>query len=54
MKRKEHLTLEGIKKIVALKSVLNNGLSDELKSKFSTVVAAQRPLVKNQLVLDPD
>ena len=32
---KEHLTIEGIKKLVAIKASMNNGLSDELKTFFS-------------------
>ena len=34
IKNKEHLKMEGLNKIVSLKSVLNNGLSDNLKIAF--------------------
>ncbi|GAA5129041.1 hypothetical protein GCM10023339_57710 [Alloalcanivorax gelatiniphagus] len=35
MENREHLTLEGLRKIVALKSILNTGtLSEELKAAF--------------------
>lgn len=35
MENREHLTLEGLRKIVALKSILNTGtLSEELKVAF--------------------
>jgi hypothetical protein len=47
MNRKEHLTQEGFKKIVALKSFINLGLSDELKSAFPHIVATQRPLIQD-------
>ena len=46
MKNKEHLTLDGLKKILAIKSVLNLGLSDELKSAFPDIVAVPRPTVQ--------
>jgi hypothetical protein len=32
---------------------LNLGLSDELKTSFSNIVAIKRPLIKNQEILDP-
>ena len=53
MKCKEHLTREGLKKIVLIKSVLNNGLSNELKIAFPDIVPVIRPLRKNQVILDP-
>jgi hypothetical protein len=34
MNRKEHLTPEGLKKILAIKASMNKGLPDELKSIF--------------------
>lgn len=53
IKMKQHLELEGIKKLVAIKGSMNNGLSDELKVSFSDVIPVKRPLVENQIVLDP-
>ena len=44
---KEHLTIEGIKKIIALKASLNNGLSIDLKKSFSDIIPAIR--VKAQI-----
>jgi len=38
VKNKEHLTLEGLQKIVAIKATLNWGLSDTLKAAFPEVV----------------
>jgi hypothetical protein len=35
--KKEHLTLEGIKKLVSIKSSMNLGLSPELKTIFSNI-----------------
>lgn len=54
MNNKEHLTISGIDKLVAIKGNLNLGLSDELKLAFPKVVPIQRPLVKNQLIKDPN
>lgn len=50
MLNKEHLTEEGILKIVALKAANNNGLSDLLKEEFSNILPAPRPKVENQIV----
>lgn len=44
--RKEHLTEEGLKKIVAIRA--SNGLSDELKSAFPHTITALRPKVVAQ------
>lgn len=40
---KEHLTMEGLRKIISIKASMNNGLSEELKAAFPTVVPVQRP-----------
>ena len=53
MKLKEHLTLDGLKIIVSLKSSLNLGLSDQLKESFSKSINVDRPLIKNEIKLDP-
>jgi hypothetical protein len=53
MNNKEHLTIEGLHKIVAIKASLNLGLSDELKTSFPYLVAIKRPLIKNKEILDP-
>lgn len=45
MNCKEHLTIEGLRKIVAIKAVMNNGLNDVLKEAFPTVVPVERPEV---------
>jgi hypothetical protein len=39
---REHLTKEGLLKLVSLKASLNRGLSGKLKSEFSGVVPAER------------
>lgn len=53
MQRKEHLTLEGIEKIVALKASLNLGLSEELKVAFPSVTLVQRLIIKDQKIFGP-
>jgi hypothetical protein len=51
---KEHLTLEGLHKILALKGSLNLGLSEEIKTNFPNIKKIERPLVENQKIIDPN
>ena len=44
---KEHLTEDGLQKIIAIKASMNWGLSEELKKAFPNVVPVVRPLIKN-------
>ena len=53
MQRKEHLTREGLEKIVGLKASLNLGLSHELKEAFPSVVSVKRRKVVDQVIPDP-
>lgn len=65
MLSKEHLTEEGLRKIVAIKATLNRGLSSgsELDQAFPDIIPVQipssdllcapRPLEKNTLIQDP-
>ena len=48
VKNKEHLTMEGLHNIVAIKASMNTGLSNELKAAFPNVVPVKRPRVKDQ------
>lgn len=50
---KEHLTFEGLRKIIALKVSSNQGLSEKHKLAFPDVVPVARPIVKEQTILDP-
>ncbi len=43
--RQEHVTPEGLQKIVAIKASMNRGLSDELKTAFPNIITVARPLV---------
>ena len=54
MKNKEHLTMEGLEKIVNLRASMNKGLSNELKVTFPNTIPVQRPLVTNQKIKDPN
>jgi hypothetical protein len=54
VKNKEHLTKEGLSKIVSLKSSMNLGLSEELKKDFSDITPALRPLTVDKETFSPD
>ena len=45
IKNKEHLSIEGILKLVGIKATLNLGLSDKFKESFPTAFAVVRPSV---------
>ena len=52
IKNKEHLTDKGLEKIVAIKSSINNGLSDSLKDSFPGIVPVERCKVTTPLTFD--
>ena len=52
--RKEHLMIEGLQSIINIRASANLGLSDKLKAAFPNVVPVDRPLVKNQIIRDPN
>ena len=54
MKNKEHLTLEDLLGIVALKASMNLGLSEKLRLAFPDVVPMKRPEVELPLTIDPN
>jgi len=56
MNLKEHFTLKGLHKIVAIKGSLNLGLSEELKTNFPKISTIEKPVVavKNQKIMDPN
>jgi len=47
--QKEHLTLEGIQKIVSLKASMNKGLTDKLKQAFLNTKPIPRPAMDKSL-----
>ena len=50
---KEHLTVEGINKLVAIKASINKGLSSAFKAAFPNIQPIARPLVPNQSIPHP-
>ena len=54
IKNKEHLTHEGLSKIVGIKASINKGLPDQLKEAFPDVEPINRPLVVNKEIPDPN
>ena len=50
IKKKEHLTDDGLRKILAIKASINRGFSSELKSAFPDVIPMVRPVVENQKI----
>jgi len=57
IKYKEHLIIEGLQKIVNIKASMNLGLSAprvELKMAFPNAIPVKRPLVKDQIIKDPN
>jgi|SRR5436305_1389589 len=54
IKCKEHKTIEGLQKLVAIKASMNNDLSAALKAAFPDTIPAPRPLVMDQKVKDPN
>lgn len=54
MNRKEHLTMDGLRRIVAIKAAMNKGLSGVLKLAFPGVIPVKRPKVQLPKSLDPN
>jgi hypothetical protein len=54
MSRKEHLTNEGLNKIVSIRASLNLGLSEGLVKGFPNVSPADRSLVEDQEIQNPN
>jgi hypothetical protein len=48
----EHLTLDGLIKIVSLKTSLNKGLSNKLKVFFPEVMETTRPKIDLPIIMD--
>lgn len=53
IKQKQHLTLEGLKKIVALKCNLNKGLTDSIVEAFPNIKPINRPHYNFTGIPDP-
>jgi len=50
---KEHLTQEGLRKIIAIKASINNGLSEALKEAFTDIIPAMKPKRDSILISNP-
>src|SRR5690606_1440960 len=53
IKNKEHLTPEGLQKLVNIRASMNKGLSDHLKVALPNVTLVERSLVKLPLQIEP-
>ncbi len=54
MNRQEHLTPEGLIKIVSIKASMNKGLSEDLKTAFPNVTPVSIPFVDVAIIPDPN
>jgi hypothetical protein len=54
MNKKEHLTMDGLQRIVSIRASMNNGLSDELKVAFPNIKPISRPEVESTKIPDPN
>ena len=52
--RGEHLTKEGLRKLIGVKVSINSGLSEKLKKAFPNIIPVPRPLVVDQKIQDPN
>lgn len=52
MRNEDHLTTEGLQKIINIKASINLGISDELKSHFINTVPVQRPTIQTTNIQD--
>jgi hypothetical protein len=50
--KSEHLTYEGLNKIVAIRASMNLGLTTTLTKSFPNVSPVLRPLIQNQEIQD--
>jgi len=54
LKKKEHLTIEGLHKLLAIKAVTNKGLPEVLKETFPNITSIERPRVFDSKIPDPN
>lgn len=53
MKNKDHLTSNGLIRIVNMKAAMNRGLSDFMKISFAKFIPTYRPVIDNESIPDP-
>nr|UYR50840.1 hypothetical protein [Morchella crassipes] len=54
MNHKEHLTTEGLHKILSIRATINKGLPERLKAAFPDIIPVSRPEVKLAENIDPN
>jgi hypothetical protein len=54
IKNKEHLSIEGLTKIINIKASLNLGLSEILKTNFNKINPVKRPIINTTKIPDPN
>jgi hypothetical protein len=54
MNLKEHLTTEGLHKILSIRASINQGLTEKLKTAFPGIVPVSRPEVKQAENINPN
>lgn len=54
IERGEHLTSEGLRKIVTIRALINKGLSEKLKAAFPEITSGARPKIELQEKIDPN
>jgi hypothetical protein len=52
IEKKQHLTMEGLTKLVSIKASLNLGLSEKLQESFPNIVPSVKPEVKPSEITD--
>ena len=50
---RQHLTSEGLRKIISIKASINNGLSESLKIAFPDIIPVKRPIKENISIYNP-
>jgi hypothetical protein len=53
MNNKEHLTPEGLRKIISIRASLNEGLGETISADFPGIIPIDRPLVDEAKISDP-
>ena len=54
IKKKEHLNIQGLHKIVGIKAFINKGLSKELIAHFPNMIPVGRPIVALSKFIEPN
>jgi len=54
MNNKQHLTLEGLSKIISIRASMNKGLSETLSLNYPNTIPAVKPCVEPISIIDPN